>query len=90
MEARLAKAKSTAVKNESRDAKLAQGWAQKGFLLPPRALADLAAAVKRDGGTEAEAVARALAQLAKGDSVDAIPNSRLIKLVAKRLRPEFD
>lgn len=44
---------------------IAKGWAQKNWLLPPAALANLAALVEREGCTEAEAVERPPAHRAR-------------------------
>ncbi len=70
--------------NESRAAKLAKGFAQKAWLLPPEALRDLAAITKREGCNETEAVVRALAALAS--PTDEPSNRELIRLLGARLK----
>ena len=69
--------------NESRAAKLEQGYAQKSFLLPPSALADLAALVKRDDSSEVDAVTLAL-RLARGKNAEP-SNAELAAMVTRRL-----
>jgi hypothetical protein len=82
--ARKAKAKTASERTaQSRAAKIAEGYVQKNFLLPPEALAALAWIKKRDGGTETEAVERALAALAKPGREPS--NAELARLVARRL-----
>lgn len=61
-----------------------QGWAQKNWLLPPAALADLAALTERDGSTEAEAVAKAL-RVARDRKAEPT-NAELAAMVSRRLK----
>lgn len=68
---------------ESRAVKIANGYAQKNWLLPPAALRDLAKITKRDGCSETDAVARALAHFA--DPHAQLNNTELARLVSVRL-----
>jgi len=68
---------------DARAAKLAAGYVAKSLLLPPAAAADLAALVERDGGSEVEAVTRAL-RIARDRNAEP-SNAELAALVARRL-----
>lgn len=68
---------------DARAAKLAAGYVSKSLLLPPAAVADLAALIKRDGGSEVETVARAL-RLSRDRNAEP-SNAELAALVARRL-----
>ncbi|GAM99089.1 hypothetical protein U91I_02729 [alpha proteobacterium U9-1i] len=83
-----AKSKSPPTPSErtaaSRAAKVASGYRQKAFLLPPAALRDLDAITKRDGCTEIEALTGALANFARPDRRE--PSDRdLIRMLEARL-----
>ena len=51
---------------EWRKDKLAEGYKQKAFLLPPKAIKDLDRIAKRDELTEVQAIAMALSLAARG------------------------
>lgn len=75
---------STRTKNESRAAKVAQGYVQKAWLLSPGALKALAKITRRDGTTETDAVARALDAYANPDLEPS--NDELVAMVKARLK----
>lgn len=79
----MAKAKASKTANESRAAKLAKGYAQKAFLLPPAAIKALDRIAARDGVTDTEAVARAIEAYAS--ETNEISNAELVRLVSRRL-----
>lgn len=69
---------------ESRAAKIAQGYAQKNWLLSPAGLRALAAICRRDGVTETEAVERSLDAYSKPDAE--LSNEEILTLLKRRLR----